>query len=300
MNLPIDYAASPPYGFAGLEPVPFDHARVVILPVPLDRTTSFLPGTRTGPREILAASTQTELWDEEVGLDLGEIPILTLPEMELPFGALEDALAEIRRVARAIVEREKFLIVLGGEHALTPAVVEAAAACHPGLYVLQVDAHADLRATYQGTPHSHACAMRRTLEHARATQVGIRSLSAEEAQAIPTLPTRVFFDQTMRNEPAWIDRVVDSLGDPVYVTIDFDGLDPAVMPAVGTPEPGGVSWHELLELLRKTFARRRVVACDLVELCPIPGLTAPNLLAARLVYKLLAYLVHFQRRGRTS
>ncbi len=294
MTLPFTYAASYSHAFAGLEPSSFDLARVVILPVPLDRTTSFVPGTRYGPREILAASAHTELWDEELGVDVGELPILTLPEMELPFASIEEALAEVERVTRLIAERGKFLVVLGGEHALTPAVVGAVAACHPGLSVLQIDAHADLRAAYLGTPYSHACAMRRTLAHARATQVGIRSLSAEEARALPTLPTTVFYDATMRGEPNWIERVVDTLGDPVYVTIDFDGLDPAAMPAVGTPEPGGLSWHELLGLLRTTFARRRVVACDLVELCPIPGLVAPNLLAARLVYKLLAYLLRFQ------
>jgi agmatinase len=290
---PLDYAASHPYGFAGLEPAPFDRARVVLLPVPLDRTTSFVPGTREGPRALLAASTQTELWDEEVGVDVGALPILTLPEMELPFATIEEALGEVGRVARLIAEHNKFLVVLGGEHALTPAVVSAVAACHPGLSVLQIDAHADLRTSYLGSPYSHACAMRRTLEYARLTQVGIRSLSAEEARAIPHLPTTVFYDHTMRRHPDWVDRIVATLGDPVYITVDFDGLDPAIMPAVGTPEPGGLSWHELLALLRATFAHRRVVACDLVEFRPVPGLVAPNVLAARLVYKLLAYLAHF-------
>ncbi len=294
MSLPFRYAATHPENFAGLPAAPFDRARVVLLPVPLERTTSFVPGTRYGPREILVASSQTELWDEELGVDVGSLGVATLPEMELPFGTIEDALAEITRVARLIVEQDKFLVVLGGEHSLTPAVVAAVAAVHRGVSVLQIDAHADLRSTYLGSPYSHACAMRRTLEHARATQVAIRSLSAEEARDLPHLPTTVFYDVSMRREPAWIDRVVETLGDPVYITVDFDGLDPATMPAVGTPEPGGLSWHELLALLRATFARRRVVGCDLVEFCPIPGLAAPTLLAARLVYKLLAYLAHFQ------
>ena len=131
--------------------------------------------------------------------------------------------------------------------------------------------------------------MRRVLEHARATQVGIRSLSSEEAAAVPGLPTKIFFDYNMRWDPEWIQEVVSSLGDTVYITIDCDGLDPAIMPAVGTPEPGGLSWHELLSLLRRVMDARRVVGCDLVELCPIPGLIAPNFLCAKLIYKMLSY-----------
>lgn len=290
MKLPFSYAHVQPYVFAGIDPPEsFDAANVILLPVPLDRTTSYVPGTRYGPREILNASTQTELWDEELQLDVREAALLTLPEMELPFADLDEALADIHRVAHAIVDRGKFLMALGGEHSITPSIVAAVAANHPGVSVLQVDAHADLRDSYLGSRSSHACAMRRTLEHARVTQVGIRSISEAEARAVPDLATTMFYDVSMRRDAQWIDRVVESLGDPVYITIDFDGLDPAIMPAVGTPEPGGLSWHELLTLLRATYARRRVVACDLVELCPIPGLVAPNLLGARLVYKLLAY-----------
>jgi agmatinase len=140
-----------------------------------------------------------------------------------------------------------------------------------------------------GTPHNHACAMRRTLEHAPVTQVGIRSLSVEEAQVLPSLGTTVFYDITMRQDPDWVERVVDSLSDTVYVTIDVDGLDPAIMPATGTPEPGGLSWYELLAVLRRTMARKTVVACDLVELSPVPGLVAPNFLCAKLLYKILGY-----------
>ena len=131
--------------------------------------------------------------------------------------------------------------------------------------------------------------MRRTLEYARCTQVGIRSLSAEEAAAVPSLPTTIFYDYNMRRDGAWIDRVVDSLSDDVYITIDCDGFDPAIMPAVGTPEPGGLSWYEGLALLRRVIERRRVVGCDIVELCPMPGNVAPNFLCARLIYKILSY-----------
>jgi agmatinase len=196
---------------------------------------------------------------------------------------------EIQRVATAVLARDKFLVTLGGEHSITPPLVAAAAARFKGLSVLQIDAHADLRDSYMGTPHNHACAMRRTLEYARVTQVGIRSLSAEEAEAAPRLNTTIFYDATMRRDPEWIARVVETLTGPVYITIDVDGMDPAIMPATGTPEPGGLTWYEILALLRATIARKTVVACDVVELSPLPGLMAPNFLCAKLIYKILTY-----------
>src|SRR5262249_48699837 len=257
MSLPFEYDRVAIGEFGGTTPstTDFSNARVVILPVPLDRTTSYVPGTRTGPHEILVASSHMELWDEETGTDVHGIGIYTLPEMELPLAGLDEVVCEIRRVVSELVARDKFPVVLGGEHSITPPVVAAVAARHPGLSVLQIDAHADLRESFMGTPHNHACAMRRTLEFAPVTQVGIRSLSTEEAAAIPRLRTTIFYDHNMRDDPSWMDRVVDSLTGPVYITIDVDGLDPAIMPATGTPEPGGLSWHEITRLLRKVIAK---------------------------------------------
>jgi agmatinase len=198
-------------------------------------------------------------------------------------------MAEIQRVAGEVLARDKFLVTIGGEHSITPPLVAAAAARHRGLHVLQIDAHADLRETYMGTPHNHACAMWGSLKHAELTQVGIRSMSTEEAAAVRGLNTTVFYDHDMRRDPDWITKVVASLGDPVYITIDVDGFDPAIMPATGTPEPGGLSWYEMLALLRATIASRNVIACDVVELSPIPGMHAPNFLCAKLIYKILTY-----------
>jgi agmatinase len=300
MNLPFEYDRIAVGEFGGTMPTTanFASARVVILPIPLDRTTSYVPGTRNGPHEILVASSHMELWDEETETDVHGIGIYTLPEMEFPFAAIDDVMTEINRVATELITRGKFPVVLGGEHSITPPIVKAVAAKHPGLSVLQIDAHADLRDSYMGTPNNHACAMRRVLDYATTTQVGIRSLSPEEAAAIPTLKTRIFYDYNMRNDPNWIDRVVDSLNDDVYITIDCDGLDPAIMPAVGTPEPGGLSWYEILTLLRRVIEARRVVGCDLVELAPIAGTIAPNFLCAKLVYKILSY--RFGREMKSS
>src|SRR6266436_2022464 len=211
MSLPFEYERLALGEFGGTTPTPttFDKARVVFLPVPLDRTTSYVSGTRTGPHEILVASSHMELWDEETETDVHSIGICTLPEMEFPFATMDEVVQDIRRVAFELVSRGKFPFVLGGEHSITPAVVAAVAAKHPGLSVLQLDAHADLRESFMGTPHNHACAMRRTLEFARTTQVGIRSMSAEEAVAAPSLRTEIFYDFNMRKQADWIDRVVD-------------------------------------------------------------------------------------------
>jgi agmatinase len=291
MNLPFEYDRIAVGEFGGTMPTTanFASARVVILPIPLDRTTSYVPGTRNGPHEILVASSHMELWDEETETDVHGIGIYTMPEMEFPFAAIDDVIAEINRVATELVSRGKFPFVLGGEHSITAPIVKAVAEKYPGLSVLQVDAHADLRDSYMGTANNHACAMRRVLDHATLTQVGIRSLSPEEAAAVPTLRTKIFYDYNMRRDPHWIDRVVDSLGENVYITIDCDGLDPAIMPAVGTPEPGGLSWYETLTLLRRVIESRHVVGCDLVELAPLPGNVAPNFLCAKLIYKILSY-----------
>jgi agmatinase len=291
MNLPFEYDRVTPGEFGGTAPttIDFDRARVAILPIPLDRTTSYVPGTRNGPHEILVASSHMELWDEETGTDIHSVGICTLPEMELPFATMDEVVQEIRRVASELVGRNKFPFVLGGEHSITAPVVAALAPKYPGLSVLQIDAHADLRDSFMGTRHNHACAMRRVLDYARCTQVGIRSLSPEEAAAAPSLATKIFYDFNMRQNADWIDRVVESLGEHVYITIDCDGFDPAIMPAVGTPEPGGLTWYETLALLRRVIESRRVVGCDIVELCPLAGNVAPNFLCAKLIYKILSY-----------
>jgi agmatinase len=291
MDVPFEYDHAAALVFGGALPIrpSFDQSSAVILPCPVDRTTSYVGGTRNGPHEILQASSHMELWDDEMRADVHGVGIFTLPEMELPFGEMAALVDEIERVAYEVISRDKFLVTIGGEHSITPPLLSATARKYPGVSVLQIDAHADMRDSYMGTIHNHACAMRRALQYARVTQVGIRSLSTEEAEALPRLQTTVFYDVNMRQDPAWIDKVVASLAESVYVTIDVDGMDPAIMPATGTPEPGGLSWAEITRLLRVTAERRRIVAADIVELSPIPGMVAPNFLCAKLLYKLLTY-----------
>jgi len=297
MSSPVDYPHTAPHQFGGELPEArsFDESAAVILPVPFDRTTSYVTGTRNGPRELLLASAQVELWDEELGVDIHERGMYTLPELDLSTLTMAGAMDELKRVTGALLDDDKFLITVGGEHSITSPIVAAASERFAGVSVLQVDAHADLRDSYLDEKHSHACAMRRSLEFAPLVQVGIRNISGEEVDVLSGLQTTIFYDWNMREDPEWIERAVDALSDTVYITIDLDGLDPGMMPAVGTPEPGGLSWRELTRLLRRTFERRRVVACDVVELCPIAGMASPNFIAAKLVYKLLTYKFGMKR-----
>ena len=298
MPQPTDYDQYPNLTFLGVLPEPksYDDSAAVILPCPFEKTVSYMPGTRFGPREIIVASAQVELWDEEVGVDVHPRGIFTMPEMDLSHGTMDAAVAHIRRVAGEIMDDGKFLVTLGGEHSITPPLVAAAAARHKGLTVLQIDAHADLRDGYQGEANSHASAMMRTLDHVDSlVQVGIRNISEEEAKAVPGLNTTIFYDWNMRDDPTWMDRVLERLSGPVYVTVDLDGLEPGLISTTGTPEPGGLAWREVTTLLRRTFEQKHVVACDVVELCPIPGHWSSNFVAARLVYKLLTYKLGLTR-----
>ncbi len=287
----MKYNQGEPFTFAGLDPeeFPYEASSIAVLPIPYEATTSYMAGTREGPREIIHASRFLELYDEEIDAEVYPLGIFTLPEVQTVVSSPAEMVEEIYQAAKIIIEDGKFLVSLGGEHTITPPLVKAQVEANPELSVLQIDAHADLRETYQGSVYSHACAMRRVVGLAPAVQVGIRSISAEEVAAVSSLPTRIFYAHEIRSNPDWQRRVVDALGDPVYVTIDLDGLDPALMPAVGTPEPGGLDWGQVCGLLRAVTHQRRVVGFDVNELAPIPGLGAPNFLAAKLVYKLLGY-----------
>jgi len=287
------YRETPPFNFLGLPPELADYGRsaAVVWPVPLERTTSYAAGTAGGPRAILDASRQVETYDDELENEPCRQGIHTLPEMDTRHGPLEELLGSLRRAAADLLDDGKFFLALGGEHSLTPPLVAACAAKYPGLSVLQIDAHADLRDQYEGSPNSHACAMRRVLDVCPAVQVGIRNISAEEAAALPRLATRIFPARSLHGRPAaeWVPQVLSALTDNVYLTVDIDGLDPSLVPATGTPEPGGLGWYETLALLRALFERKRVVAADLVELMPRPGQHASDFLCARLAYKIISY-----------
>jgi agmatinase len=286
-----------PRNFLGLEAeVAWDDARVVILPVPYEATVSYQGGTKHGPAAILEASRYLELYDQELDVETAaEVGILTLPSLHLSGAGPEVAVRELREAYDAVLDRAegKLVIVLGGEHSLTSAPVLAHAARLGGrrLSVLQLDAHSDLRREYEGSPYSHAAVMARCQGEVDIVAAGIRALTREERELIRTPGsgiTTVFAEEMWDNE-AWIDRVMDALGDDVYLTFDVDYFDPSIVPATGTPEPGGGTWYPTLKLLRRLFAERRVVGVDVVELAPMPGNAAPDFAIAKLVYKMIGY-----------
>lgn len=286
------FAWGPPESFFGLpaDASGLDAARIVVLPVPYEATVSYMQGTRFGPRALLHASRFVELYDHELDSEPYQVGVYTLPELLLPATGPEAALAELRRAYDALLELGKFVIMLGGEHSVSgpPILAHADRLGRRPLSVLQLDAHADLRREYEGTPFSHACVMYRVHERVRLVPVGIRSLTAEERTLARERNIPLIFGHELE-DPAWVDRALAALGPDVYVTIDVDFFDPAIMPSTGTPEPGGGSWQPTLRLLERVFRERNVVGCDVVELAPIPGLAHPDFLAAKLVAKLIGF-----------
>jgi len=289
------YTPVPPDNFGGLseEHSLYETSRAVIFPVPLERTTTYEHGTRNGPAAILKASQNMELYDEELELEpYKEIGIHTLPPIDTMDGTLDEVITELFTAQCGLMDDDKFPVALGGEHSLTPPLVSAVTKKYKNLSVLQIDAHADLRDEYQGNPASHACAMRRVIEFCPAVQVGIRSLSIEEAQAIPHLRTKIYWANDIVRAPlkAWIAKVLADLSPNVYLTIDLDGFDPSIIPATGTPEPGGLDWHQVTSLVRAVAQHKKIVGMDVVELLPQPGEHASDFLAAKLIYKCLGYI----------
>lgn len=260
-------------------------AAAVVLPVPYDATASWIGGAAGGPRAILEASRQVELWDVETASEPWRRGIAALEPLEVdgPPEALADRVAAR---LRPIFGEGRLPVVLGGEHSVTIGAVRAAAERFPRLSVLQIDAHADTRESYDGTTHSHACVMARVRELCPIVQVGIRSVDPAEMERLD--PERVFWAHEITRDAAgsWIGRAVELLGPDVYVTIDLDGFDPSFVPATGTPEPGGLDWYQVNGLLAAVARRRRVIGFDVVEL--LPGHPPSAFLAAKLVYRFLA------------
>lgn len=278
-------------GFAGILPpyTDWEKALVVILPVPYDSTTGWRSGTRDGPRAIIDASQYLELYDLELNREIYKVGIHTLSEVQPVMSSPEEMIDRVYAVAKVLVNEGKLVVMLGGEHSLTLGMVKAFKERFPELSVLQLDAHADLRDEYFGTKYSHACVMRRIFELCPFVQVGVRSLSWEEQQFLNQNKIKPFYVSTLTANPTYVEQVVSQLSKDVYVTIDLDVFDPSLMPAVGTPEPGGLGWQETTNLLKIIARERRVVGFDIMELCPREGPISCAFLAAKLVYKFIGY-----------
>lgn len=262
----------------------------MLLPIPYDATTSYRPGARFGPQALIDASLELETYDEELGTETATLGIHTLPPLEVD---LRDAAAMVERVraaTREVAARERLLVGLGGEHSATVGLVEGMRELYPDLHVLYVDAHADFRERYQGTPYSHACGLRRIWERGcPAVAVGVRSMSREEQEVLERDGPWVLPASAFRSGVPPLEPLLQRLGEPLYISIDLDVLDPGVLPAVGTPEPGGLGWYELLAVLRAVSERYRVVGFDVMELCPDAGPPYAAFVAAKLTYRMIGY-----------
>ena len=288
-------SADLPMNFGGIdEPglASFDDSRILVWPVSYEGTVSYGTGTAGGAMAIVDASRNMELYEEETDTEVYRLGIHTLEE----FGPrpTPDAMMEgLYEKAKELISSSKFLCMLGGEHSVSGPVIKAHAEKYHDLSVLQIDAHADLRDTYDGTPHSHASIMARVVKDLRipSIQVGIRSISAEEVRLLESgLPTKIFWARDIVGRTDWIDSAVDGLTDNVYLTIDIDGLDPSIVPTTGTPEPGGLGWYEALALIRRLAEKKNVVGMDLVEYSYVESYDSPAFLCAKLVYKSLSYI----------
>lgn len=278
-----------PFNFGCLpEKYSYKEAKTVIVPIPYEATTTYKKGCGDAPLSIIQASRFVELYDDELKCEPYKIGIYTKDEMEFSLNSPEKPVRQIKNYIKKIVDKEKFPVILGGEHTISCGAVLGFKEKFPALSVIQFDAHPDLRDTYQETKFSHATVMRRILEHFPIVQVGIRTESKEEAEfyrnnSIPVFPAREILENLN------INKILLSLKNDVYLTIDMDVFDPSVVPGVGTPEPGGLFWYDILKILKELFKKKNVVGVDIVETSPINGSHLSEFTAAKLIYKIVGY-----------
>lgn len=271
-----------------------ENSRVAIIPVPYESTTTYGKGTKDGPQALLDASQQVELFDDELWIEPFKIGIHTVGSINVDpvDDTTENPFSQITEAVRPLVEIQKFPIIIGGEHSISAGAARACIDKYPDLSILHIDAHCNLRTSYEGNAHGNASVayqLYKMLPKPNIAQVGVRNISWEEVawmeEEEPNI--NIFW---ARNQDKWdVNEILNTLSDEVYLSISADSLDSGIMPATGHPEPGGLSWYNLLELIKLVCVRKHVVAADLTELSPIAGLTAPNFLAAKLIYKLIGY-----------
>jgi len=279
----IKYPSRGSYSFLGLESVKPEEADVIIFPVPYDSATSYRPGTRFGPRAIILASNEIETFDLETKKDLTQLKFCTLPELEPDVSSPEAMVDAVSSVCEQIVKMKKFFVMLGGEHTITIGSVKALSKNFKNLSVVCLDAHADLRESFQNSSYSHACTMRRVLEICEdVVWVGTRSMCEEEYGFANKQKLKIY------PKTESLDEIIDSCKENVYLSIDLDVFDPSIIPGVGTPVANGLNWEEITSLIRKLCEEKNLVAADVVELLPQP-FTSSEDLAGQLLTKLIAY-----------
>ena len=261
-----------------------EDARYVILGVPYDGTSTFVKGADKGPQAILDASDSIELYDIQYQYEAWLAGIHT-DHHDYDLRTPETMVKSVHNRVSHFMDEGKRIVLLGGEHSVSVGAIQAMAEKHDNLSVLQIDAHADLRDSYHDSIYNHACVMRRAQEYARVVQVGIRNVCSEEYPYV--VPENTFYAHLIHNQEDWMDKAVERLTDNVYITVDLDGFDPSILPATGTPLPGGLQWYPTLQFLEKVFRKKNVVGFDVVELCPQPDSKVSDVMAATLVYKMI-------------
>lgn len=276
------YPKAEPFNFLGLDKQDYENAKVVIFPVPYSSTTYWGSGTKEGPQEIIQVSRHLELYDIETKKDHSKEGIFTLPFLEPSKESPKETMDRIKSVIDRLLKNGKFPLMLGGEHSITFGAVQSFKDKFSDFSVLQIDAHTDLRDEFEGTKYHHACVMKRIKDLGLSiTQVGIRSTSRGEDKV-----EDIFFAPEIPTE-----KIIATLKDKVYLSFDLDAFDPSIMPSTCTPEPGGLGWYETLNLIKEVSQKKKIIGADVVELDPIPGLAAPDFLAAKLAYKIICYNV---------
>ena len=262
-------------------------ARFIVLPVPYDSTTSYKGGARHGPQAIIGASYNLEEYDADLDLDVSKLGIHTCPSLEPHFGGPQLMVERVYSTVKSLMDSERLVVMLGGEHSLTSGSVRAHKEVYPDLSVLYLDAHADLRDQYMGTGWGHASAARRIFQLCPLVQVGVRSLSLPEKEFIEKEMVRTYYWPAEEDMESLVRSILGDLSPNVYVTVDLDVLDSSIMSAVGTPEPGGMGWRNLTFLLKRVAEEKCIVGCDIMELSPDEGPTACTFTAAKLAYRLM-------------
>ncbi|MDD5326986.1 MAG: agmatinase [Phycisphaerae bacterium] len=263
-----------------------ENAAVVIIPVAYDGTSTWLKGADNGPAAILEASANMELYDIDTDSEVWKKGIFTEETIggEISTREMMDAVA---LTTKYYLEKDKFVVVIGGEHSVSVGAIKAHAEKYKDLTILQLDAHSDLREEYNGSKYNHACVMARAKELCPIVQVGIRSMDSSEKKSVDT--SKTFFAKDIYDNTDWVKKAISKLSDNVYITIDLDVFDPSIMPSTGTPEPGGLLWYDVMAFLKAVIEKKNVLGFDVVELCPGAENKAPDFLAAKLIYKLLSY-----------
>ena len=263
-----------------------EKSKIILIPVPYDGTSTWGKGADKGPEAFLEASENMELYDIETDSEVYKQGIhLTDPITEN--SSPEAMVNEVHAITKDFIKRNKFVTLFGGEHSMSIGSIRAFNECFDNLTVLQIDAHADLRESYEGTKYNHACAVYEANQTTNLVQVGIRSMDAIEKTLMDEEKT--FFAHDMVNDEYWTDKVIEAMTENVFITLDLDAFDPSIMPSTGTPEPGGLLWYETLEFLKQVFEDKNVVGFDIVELCPNKNDKSSDFLAAKLYYKMLSY-----------